>query len=370
MDSKKRKTVPDSIRPIVKTKRKWNSSTIILTAAAVVIAAVAYKFFLSNSRQSKILADSLEIKTPAFNVVDLPGRGKGLIASRDIEQGELLIKEKPLILVPSSTTQSPVKVLKERLNALTQDERNAFHSLSYVTPGRDSNTQDSLSDDEMVLAIFQTNAISAGDSAGLFPHTARLNHGCSKAFNSVYSWRPHEGHLVVHALKPIKRGQELLTTYTDTKRPRRERQHYLKSYYDFTCSCSVCSLPESESLASDERLSKMSSLHQTFASWGTREVDGINASLIAKAIWEIGEEEGYWSERGRLAADVVHIAAAHSDENAVLAWAKLAHTWFSIELGVDSTQALQMQALLSNPRTHRAWASREPQSIELPDVIS
>lgn len=36
---------------------------------------------------------------------------------------------------------------------------------------------------------------------------ARLNHGCSHAFNVVYAWRDYEGVLVVHALKPIKEGQ-------------------------------------------------------------------------------------------------------------------------------------------------------------------
>jgi len=36
---------------------------------------------------------------------------------------------------------------------------------------------------------------------------ARLNHGCSRAFNVVYSWREREQALVVHALKSIQKGQ-------------------------------------------------------------------------------------------------------------------------------------------------------------------
>lgn len=62
--------------------------------------------------------------------------------------------------------------------------------------------------EEMALAVFQTNSISAADDgAGIFPQTARLNHGCSKAFNSVYNWRSSEAALVVHALKDIKKGE-------------------------------------------------------------------------------------------------------------------------------------------------------------------
>ena len=60
----------------------------------------------------------------------------------------------------------------------------------------------------MALAIFETNAIGADDDGtAIFPTTARLNHGCSAAFNAVYSWRPSEGALVVHALKDIKEGE-------------------------------------------------------------------------------------------------------------------------------------------------------------------
>ena len=60
---------------------------------------------------------------------------------------------------------------------------------------------------QLPLAIFQTNAVAAGQGVGLFPRMARLNHACSHAFNSVYSWRDDEGVLVVYALKDIKKGE-------------------------------------------------------------------------------------------------------------------------------------------------------------------
>lgn len=64
------------------------------------------------------------------------------------------------------------------------------------------------SPDEVALAIFQTNAVSAGQNVGIFPRMARLNHGCSSAFNVVYTWREDEGgYLIVHALKNIPKGR-------------------------------------------------------------------------------------------------------------------------------------------------------------------
>ena len=41
----------------------------------------------------------------------------------------------------------------------------------------------------------------------MFPRTARMNHGCSRAFSAVYSWREEEGVMVVHAIRDIKKGK-------------------------------------------------------------------------------------------------------------------------------------------------------------------
>jgi hypothetical protein len=46
-----------------------------------------------------------------------------------------------------------------------------------------------------MLAKAQTNAISAGNMVGIFPKTARLNHGCSSAFNVAYKWDEEEQEL-------------------------------------------------------------------------------------------------------------------------------------------------------------------------------
>lgn len=88
---------------------------------------------------------------------------------------------------------------------------------------------------------------------------------------------------------------------------------YLKENYDFSCNCAVCSLPEVESKASDFRLSRMSSLYRRFKTWGQGEIDGREAIMVVNEIWGLGTQEGYWSERGRLAADAAYVAASHSE---------------------------------------------------------
>lgn len=57
----------------------------------------------------------------------------------------------------------------------------------------------------------------------------------------------------------------------------------------------------------------MSELYTRLATWQHGEIDGQDAIGAVKEIWGIGEREGYWSERGRLAADAAWVAAAHSE---------------------------------------------------------
>jgi len=88
---------------------------------------------------------------------------------------------------------------------------------------------------------------------------------------------------------------------------------FLSQNYGFHCACDVCSLSDTQSLESDKRLTKISENYQQFATWGSRQINGIEAIRVVNRIWNIEEEEGYWSERGQLAADAAWVAASHSE---------------------------------------------------------
>jgi len=287
-----------------------------------------------------------------------------MVADRDIRRGELLTRERPLILVQSQITTSPTQLISDLVQQLSPDQAASFYNLSHV------NLPENLTPEEfskqLPLAIFQTNAVAAGSNVGLFPVMARLNHGCSRAFNSVYSWRGREGVLVVHALKDIKKGEELLTAYFDTIQTRDERRHHLKQNYGFHCTCACCALTGEESKMSDVRLTTMSGLYKRLSTWGQGEIDAQEAILVVKRIWAIGEEEGYTSGRGRLAADAVLVAAAHSDAEAIVEWARLALQWVSYELGPDSDLAEEMRTAIREPKKDTIWGQRSISTVEKP----
>ncbi|KAG8924993.1 hypothetical protein FRC02_010053, partial [Tulasnella sp. 418] len=210
-----------------------------------------------------------EILIGPFEVVDLPGRGKGVIATRDIQRGELLLRERPLFRLPTSITSSPVQVVQEALQKLPPSRRDLLLNLSH--PNHD------LPPHEIPFDIVQVNAMAAGSTTAVFPRIARLNHGCAGAFNSIYGWREEQGVMELRPFRDIKKGEELLVSYFDTKRPRSERRAYLKDHYHFHCQCAVCSLPEKESRVSDDRLIKMRSLISALSAWPSGGIDGKKA---------------------------------------------------------------------------------------------
>lgn len=124
--------------------------------------------------------------------------------------------------------------MERKLSSLSSQQREDFFSLSWIPQHLPAAlTSPQLSHDKLrnqhpytlALAIFQTNAVTAGSGAvGIFPRMARLNHGCAAGFNVVYSYREAQNELRVYALKGIKKGEEVLTTYSDMKKRRSDRQ--------------------------------------------------------------------------------------------------------------------------------------------------
>lgn len=106
-----------------------------------------------------------------------------------------------------TVTSSPSALISQLLREASPQDRETFLNLSYVKLPKNLKPEDH--PDEVALAIFQTNAVAAGGDVGIFPRMTRLNHGCSSAFNVVYNWREREGALVVHALRPIQKGEVL-----------------------------------------------------------------------------------------------------------------------------------------------------------------
>ncbi|EGG04480.1 uncharacterized protein MELLADRAFT_108480 [Melampsora larici-populina 98AG31] len=319
----------------------------------------------ANNEDYQLLKTSMN-STPKLSSwkitkLDHQDRGYGLIATRQILPGELLLKEKPIFKLNSKirSIEDYETNLNSILKKLDGEDRNRFLSLS--NPWQNQ----SLSNISNYIRILQTNAISIGSNQlAIFPSLSRINHGCAGASNSVYNWREKEGVEVVHATKLIEVGEEILISYWDSKRSRSDRQDYLKSNYGFQCTCQTCSLTEEESIQSDQRFLKINQLKAKLSDWSNRLIGGFEAVRLIEEAVQLMKLQNMTFEFGQLYADAAHIASAHSDFQSVKHFANLAQDHFKIELGSDSIEVLISKKLIKNP-TSLNWSNRQPERVKV-----
>ena len=70
-------------------------------------------------------------KSIAYQVVDIEGKGKGVVATRDIDVGEIILIERPLLVYPRMCRSLASKEqIDEAIEKMTVQNREAFQSLS------------------------------------------------------------------------------------------------------------------------------------------------------------------------------------------------------------------------------------------------
>ena len=189
------------------------------------------------------VASTLLLGTPAVEVRSAgENRGLGLFATRDIEPFTQILSDAPLILMKPT---DDLPELYQQFTNLSKDDRDKYLALSYhADPNRDAMLKDKLLQrgfgkealQEMtdVAGIMQTNAfnVDLNDGRGsrhraLFPNIARINHSCAPnahvCFHPPSESRP-QGRMVVHSLRHLQPGEEILISYFSILLPRAERQ--------------------------------------------------------------------------------------------------------------------------------------------------
>ncbi|GAA5851414.1 hypothetical protein JCM5353_006869 [Sporobolomyces roseus] len=185
--------------------------------------------------------------TPATEVVDVPGKGKGIVALRDLEEGDLLFSEKPVVVVDRNLQLSVpemVSYLDRQVSSLSEEDSKAFNQLAIAPPAKSEATS---------YGIAMTNGISieTGPSeGGVFLLASRLNHSCRPSV--AWRWDSKEEKLRVQLVRSVKKGEELTVSYTPAMEQSGPRRATLQRRYGFDCDCEVCSSP-AELAASDYR---------------------------------------------------------------------------------------------------------------------
>ena len=156
-----------------------------------------------------------------YTFVKISGKGIGIIASRNIKCGELIIEERPTMVCKCGES------LRAQLKKLSRIEQKHIAGLSNVHH-----------ECGYLKGIIKTNAFyrEQDSSLYLFIIISRFNHSClpnvHQAFNSP--------NLRIYASRHIKKGEELCITYVPLNKPMSIVRQELLEKYRFLCMCELC----------------------------------------------------------------------------------------------------------------------------------
>ncbi|KAB5572321.1 hypothetical protein GE09DRAFT_1269063 [Coniochaeta sp. 2T2.1] len=236
-----------------------------------------------RDHSSSFLAQS-DAPAPSFEITDLPGRGKGAVATRKIRQWEVAMVAYPAFISqmdlwePLGPDQIRA-VLRQAIQQLPGEQQEIIFSLDHSTGGA------------LVQDILNTNIfgieLDGVMHMGLYPETSRLNHACRP--NAIWRYSKDNLAMEVVAFRNIEPGEEITHSYAPLGLTQTERQDVLKEW-GFTCQCPLCSSSRRVIQTSDRRRNRIRAIRARLESaddgsssrslTGDEEVDGLAAELL------------------------------------------------------------------------------------------
>lgn len=285
-----------------------------------------------------------------YIVRSIPTKGQGLIAAQTIQKGDRILSEKPVFTV--SGRGNNLDLINQRianeLKQVSKDNQRAFLSLH-------NNFRGSLAP---FLGIFKTNALPVGPGAtesGIFLQASRINHDCLP--NCQHTWNGSIGEETIPAVREISQGEEITISYSLTG-PSRYRQRHLQNNFGFDCTCSLCSLPATERLLSDNRLEEVQHLDDAIADGAKlmlhpqqhlQKVHTLIRLLEAEQISDARLPRAYY--------DAFQTVIAHGDQARAKVFAERAYAARLACEGEDSPGTSRMKLVAKNPKSHRLFGT-------------
>ncbi|CZT24363.1 uncharacterized protein RCC_10088 [Ramularia collo-cygni] len=281
------------------------------------------------------------VQNPLFVLQDIPGKGKGLVASCDINPGILLISETPLFTTESLQDVSTIEQdLAQIVKGLSKDDQRAFlllHNNFKGEPHPFSN-------------IVRSNGYPLGPSSdigGIFPLVSRINHSCRP--NAQHAWNEELKSMLVHAVREISAGEELTLSYLNGG-PSAQRKQILKDNFRFDCACELCCLSTSDLARSDDRLCRAQALDEKIGDPKRVRNNPERALDDCRALRTIYQAEKISDLRlPRLYYDAFQICAMHADRARASVFARRAWQTRMICEGERSAEVANLRKLEADP---------------------
>lgn len=288
-----------------------------------------------------------EPDTPLFEVKELPGKGKGLVARVDISQGTRILCEKPLLTVQSAPPRELEPVLATKLKAMSKTEQRQFFSLHNNFPGK-----------HVLSGVLKTNALPCGPGStegGIYPTICLINHSCLP--NSHNNWNDQAEHETIHAIQPIRAGEEITIPY-DHGGPSAARQAFLKQAFGFNCQCTTCVLPPAQLRDSDARRLLIRHLDEAIGDPMRMMTTPAESLRDCRTLLQTLNEEfnGHTGAHScRLYYDAFQICISHGDQARAGVFAEKAYEARVCVEGEDSPETKRVKSLSMKPADHQSY---------------
>ncbi|PIL23116.1 transcription factor [Ganoderma sinense ZZ0214-1] len=296
-----------------------------------------------------------------FAVQDVPGKGKGIVATRSVAQGELVLAEAALFTQILSRSNATVLAALARLSGADQRQ---YFSLANARKGRVPPP----------IGIFETNALPCGDndvsrgaaasSAGIFLLGSRFNSSCRPNVNNYWDERMQK--ITFWATRAIAPGEELCISYMSVLAVREERRRVLQAAFGFECRCVACSRDGAELRASDERRVAIARLYDEVGACQNNPAVGVRK---VKTALRLLAEEGLLPHIGLpLYQSAFQFCVSVADVKNAKAWIKKTWEAYCISVGPESEDTLELAVFMEDVRKHPAFDQLPRRTLTGPEA--
>jgi len=252
-------------------------------------------------------------------VTEFEGKGRGLVAAKDIKRGELIFIDKPLIEVNGTKLQANKdtegRILMRKVDKLPSEAKKQFYLLKGFRDKSFQDLQSSFGGIDATLNVFIKNSrvVNQQDhSQALYLNMALLNHSCApnadvgellESFERDDDGRPYK-RIEIRAIKDISKGEEITWCVFGNINiicSSEARKMFIKEKFTFVCKCCACSSglnTDQENIAMDlldllETLPSQDHYSKGLSEWSrdTEKLDRMN-DLIQK--FQLGNAEIKW----------------------------------------------------------------------------
>ncbi len=287
-----------------------------------------------------------ETESQLYEITQIPGKGRGLLARVVIPTGTRIICEWPLFTTaPKRTSYETELSIAASLQDLPKAQQREFLSLQNNYLGKPHPFSN----------IVKTNALPCGGPGayirGIYLTICCINHSCLA--NTHHSWNSNLGCETVHAIRDIEAGEEITICY-DRGQTSQRRRAFLKEAFGFDCACPLCISSTSTIAESDARRIRIQRLDATTGNLA-RMLSKPDACLAdCQALIRVLDEEYSTNSvlRARPYYNAFQIAIAHGDRARAKTFAERGYGVRVVCEGEDSPQTRELKRFVEYPQRH------------------